>query len=79
MAFQLLQVWESYSNKSTGQLSMISVALQFAGCLARIFTSVKETGDLLVIVSYVVASVLNGIIFLQFFVYWDAGKKKKQA
>jgi mannose-P-dolichol utilization defect protein 1 len=55
---------------------LISVFLQFAGCVARIFTSIQETGDRLVIASFSVAALLNGIIFLQMFIYWDAGKKK---
>lgn len=75
---KFFQIWESYKNASTGELSMVSVALQFLGCLARIFTSVKETGDMLVIVSYIVASVLNGIVFSQFFIYWNADKEKKR-
>lgn len=54
------------------------MALQFGGCLARVFTSVKETGDALVIVMYVVATIMNGIILGQIFWYWNAAHEKKQ-
>lgn len=49
----------------------MSTFMQFAGCLARIFTSIQETGDVLVIVTYVIASLMNGLIFAQMFIYWD--------
>jgi mannose-P-dolichol utilization defect protein 1 len=52
------------------------VFLQFGGCLARIFTSIQETGDQLVILSFVVAALLNGIIFLQMIIYWGSDNKK---
>uniref|UniRef100_A0A914BU95 Mannose-P-dolichol utilization defect 1 protein homolog n=1 Tax=Acrobeloides nanus TaxID=290746 RepID=A0A914BU95_9BILA len=73
-----IQIWTNHSNKSTGQLSLISVALQFFGCLARIFTSVQETGDNLVIGSFIVAAFLNGIIFAQMFIYWDETTRQKK-
>uniref|UniRef100_A0A915CG25 Mannose-P-dolichol utilization defect 1 protein homolog n=1 Tax=Parascaris univalens TaxID=6257 RepID=A0A915CG25_PARUN len=76
VASKFLQIRASYRDGSTGQLSLISVALQFGGCLARVYTSVKETGDALVIVMYVAAVVMNGIILGQIFWYWNADKKK---
>ncbi|CAI2353315.1 unnamed protein product [Caenorhabditis sp. 36 PRJEB53466] len=77
---KLLQIWQNYQAQSTGQLSLISVFLQFAGTVARVFTSVQDTGDMLLIVSYSTAAVLNGLIFAQFFMYWSnsaAAKKKR--
>ncbi|EGT60521.1 hypothetical protein CAEBREN_00817 [Caenorhabditis brenneri] len=78
---KLLQIFQNYRAQSTGQLSLISVFLQFAGTVARVFTSVQDTGDSLLIVSYSTAAVLNGLIFAQFFMYWnkteaDARKKR---
>ncbi|CEF62674.1 MIP14691p [Strongyloides ratti] len=71
-----IQIIENFQNKSTGELSLISVGLAFGGCLARIFTSIQETGDSLIIMSYVIAGILNGIIFGQFFTYWSNKLKK---
>uniref|UniRef100_A0A183DZZ2 Mannose-P-dolichol utilization defect 1 protein homolog n=1 Tax=Gongylonema pulchrum TaxID=637853 RepID=A0A183DZZ2_9BILA len=79
IAAKVLQIHANYRQKSTGQLSLISVSLQFSGCLARIFTSMKETGDRLVIINYVIAALLNGVIFAQFFLYWKSTEKKKLA
>jgi mannose-P-dolichol utilization defect protein 1 len=52
------------------------VFLQLGGTLARIFTSIQETGDQLVILSFVVAAALNGVIFLQMLIYWSSDVKK---
>ncbi|KAJ1428880.1 hypothetical protein B484DRAFT_396631, partial [Ochromonadaceae sp. CCMP2298] len=38
---RLAQIITSYSNGTTGQLSIITAFLQFAGSLARIFTTIK--------------------------------------
>jgi mannose-P-dolichol utilization defect protein 1 len=66
----------NYRNKSTGQLAFTSVILQLGGTLARIFTSIQETGDQLVILSFVAAATLNAVIFLQMLIYWSSGDKK---
>ncbi|VDK49587.1 unnamed protein product [Anisakis simplex] len=73
VASKFLQILSSYKEGSTGQLSLISVALQFCGCLARVFTSVKETGDSLVIVTYVVSSIMNALprlVYVRVVDYW---------
>lgn len=36
----------------------------------------QETGDQLVIITYVIASLMNGLIFAQLFMYWDSTNKK---
>ncbi|CAG9536494.1 unnamed protein product [Cercopithifilaria johnstoni] len=75
---KFLQIRANYQQQNTGQLSMISVFLQFAGCLARIFTSLQETGDQLVIINYIIATLLNGIISFQFLLYWSNVEMKKK-
>jgi len=63
---QSIQIWTNYRQATTGQLSVISVFMQFGGCAARVFTSVQETnGDWLIIGPFLVATLLNGIIFAQ--------------
>jgi len=70
-----IQITHNYQNSGTGQLSTISVALQFLGCVARVFTSIQETsGDWMVIGPYILASVLNGIIFGQILYYHRVNK-----
>ncbi|KAM7539858.1 hypothetical protein Aperf_G00000035573 [Anoplocephala perfoliata] len=76
-----LQIYENYRNGSTGQLSAISVWLMAAGSLARIFTSIQETGDNLVILNFVVSSFVNIILSAQIIYYWNAkpfGQEKEE-
>ncbi|KAM6909107.1 mannose-P-dolichol utilization defect 1b [Xenentodon cancila] len=79
---RLIQAATNLHNGHTGQLSAISVFLLFAGSLARIFTSVQETGDSLMALTYVISSSCNGIIALQVLYYWNSSseqtKKKKK-
>jgi mannose-P-dolichol utilization defect protein 1 len=46
------------------------------GCLARVFTTATETGDVTLWWSFVSASILNGIIALQMFYYWNSTDSK---
>ncbi|XP_072349256.1 mannose-P-dolichol utilization defect 1 protein-like, partial [Scyliorhinus torazame] len=73
---RLIQILTNYRNGHTGQLSAITVFLLFAGSLARIFTSVQETGDQLMILTYVVASSFNGVIASQLLYYWRVSERK---
>ncbi|KAM4611784.1 mannose-P-dolichol utilization defect 1b [Polymixia lowei] len=78
---RLIQAATNFRNGHTGQLSAISVFLLFAGSLARIFTSIQETGDSLMALTYVISSSCNGIIALQVLYYWNCSaeqKKKKE-
>ncbi|XP_042368261.1 mannose-P-dolichol utilization defect 1b [Plectropomus leopardus] len=79
---RLIQAAANFRNGHTGQLSAISVFLLFAGSLARIFTSLQETGDSLMALTYVISSACNGIIALQVLYYWNSSpdhKKKKKS
>jgi len=71
MFTQLIQVMANYRNGSTGQLSAITIGLLFCGALARIFTSIQETGDITVIATYVVTFAVNAILLGQVLYYWD--------
>lgn len=67
-----VQIVTNFQNSSTGQLSAITQALLFFGSLARIFTSIQETGDFIIILSFVVGVVMNGIIMIQILYYWNS-------
>lgn len=60
-----------------GQQSFITVLLLTLGSLARVFTSVQETGDFIIILTYSLALVANSIILLQFALYPSSGSVKK--
>ncbi|CDS40883.1 mannose P dolichol utilization defect 1 protein [Echinococcus multilocularis] len=73
-----LQIYANFRNGSTGQLSAISVWLMAAGSLARIFTSIQETGDMLVILNFVVGSFVNIVLSAQIIYYWNCPLPEKK-
>ncbi|KAM8897704.1 mannose-P-dolichol utilization defect 1b isoform 2-T2 [Spinachia spinachia] len=75
---RLIQAASNFHNGHTGQLSAVSVFLLFAGSLARIFTSLQETGDSLMALTYVISSSCNGIIALQVLFYWNCSPEAKK-
>ena len=68
---KMLQVYTNYSIGHTGQLSAITAWLMFGGAFARIFTSIQETGDQLVIITFAAASLANFLIVAQIHYYWN--------
>lgn len=74
---KLNQIFLNFRNSSTGALSAITLLLQFLGCVARIFTSIQETGDQQMIINYSVISVVNGLLVLQLVYYWNNKTKKE--
>lgn len=74
---KLSQAITNYKNGSTGQLSAITCFMLFFGSLARIFTSVQETGDSMMIITYSASSFANAVIVLQLLYYWNAGVATK--
>lgn len=74
---KLIQAASNFHNGHTGQLSAVSVFLLFAGSLARIFTSLQETGDSLMAITFVISSACNCIIALQVLYYWNSSPECK--
>ena len=81
----MIQAFKNYQNGHTGQISAVTIFLLFLGSLARIFTSIQETGDSIIIFTFIIASLSNGVIAAQVLYYWkvtarilmEAEKKKK--
>lgn len=71
------QILELYRQKAPGQLSAIVVGAQFAGSLARIFTSLTEADDPLLFWGFALAAGFNGAILAELFVYWKGNQKTK--
>ncbi|KFB45623.1 AGAP008375-PA-like protein [Anopheles sinensis] len=76
---KLSQALANYRNGSTGQLSAVTCFMLLAGSLARIFTSIQETGDQMMIITYGSSSFANLVIALQVLYYWNSDKQKKSA
>mmetsp|Transcript_5580 Transcript_5580/g.4782 ORF Transcript_5580/g.4782 Transcript_5580/m.4782 type:complete len:220 (+) Transcript_5580:218-877(+) len=64
------QILENYKTKYTGELSSIMFLLNTLGNLARTFTFIKETHDLLNMFTSGLSAILNFTIFIQVFIYW---------
>lgn len=65
------QILQNYRNQSTGQLAFFTFLLSFLGVIARLGTVLLETDDFLYQLQYILSTVLNGVIVLQFALYWD--------
>lgn len=72
---KLLQAAKCFQLGHTGQISAITVFLTFFGSAARIFTSIQETGDNIMIISYIMSTAANAVIALQILWYWQATEK----
>jgi len=71
---RLPQIWMNFKNKSTGQLALTTFFLNFVGSLARIFTTLKELDDIIILSGYIMGTFLNGTILGQILIY---SEKKK--
>ncbi|KJA18987.1 hypothetical protein HYPSUDRAFT_144278, partial [Hypholoma sublateritium FD-334 SS-4] len=72
LASKLPQIRQNHRARATGQLSAFVVGAQIAGCLARVYTTVQEVGDALVLAGYVLALLLNSVLAVQLWAYWAA-------
>lgn len=75
---KLSQAYTNYSNGNTGQLSAVTCFMLFFGSLARVFTSIQETGDSLIIITYILSTLSNGVIVAQLLYYWNVGAGGKK-
>lgn len=69
---RLPQIYANYSNGSTGQLSAITSWGIFLGASARIFTTLTDVDNMMILLGYATSATLNGIIALQVVYYWNA-------
>lgn len=69
------QALTNYKSSSTGQLSAVTCSMLLFGSLARIFTSYQETGDFMMILTYVMSTAANAVIVSQLLWYWNSAEK----
>lgn len=74
----MVQAYANYKNGSTGQLSAMTCFMLLFGSTARIFTSIQETGDNVIIITYSLATIGNAILVSQFIYYYMTDDKKKK-
>ena len=74
LASKVPQMLELYKDKSRGQLSSIVVFAQLLGTIARVFTTMTETSDKLLLYGFGLATLFNAAIAAQVVYYWNGDK-----
>ncbi|KAI7907410.1 uncharacterized protein BX663DRAFT_495784 [Cokeromyces recurvatus] len=77
LAAKIPQIYTNFKNKSTGQLSVFTVVNYLAGSSARVFTTMTEIDDPLMLFGSLLAAIFNAILVLQVFIYWGNNKHVK--
>jgi len=82
-ASRLPQIARNFSAKSTGVLSLVTVSLNSFGSLARVFTTLSEVDDSLVLTGMLASASMNAVLLAQVLLYWNnsaaaAGVAKKE-
>ncbi|KAF4468103.1 mannose-P-dolichol utilization defect 1 [Fusarium albosuccineum] len=76
VASKLPQILTIFQQGGTGQLSAFAVFNYLAGSLSRIFTTLQEVDDKLILYGFVSGFILNAILALQMVFYWNAPSEK---
>ncbi|RPA71702.1 polyketide synthase [Ascobolus immersus RN42] len=80
---KLPAIYTVYKNGGTGQLSRFSVLNYLLGSIARVFTTLAETNDTLILTGFVLGAALNSVLAAQTVYYWNApaskGKKPEKS
>ncbi|KAJ6399997.1 MANNOSE-P-DOLICHOL UTILIZATION DEFECT 1 PROTEIN-like protein 1 [Salix viminalis] len=72
------QIWENFSNKSTGELSFLTCFMNFGGGLVRVFTSMQEKAPTSVVLGSLLGMITNGTILSQIIFYQKPESKKEK-
>ncbi|KAL6859973.1 hypothetical protein ACO1O0_003997 [Amphichorda felina] len=76
VASKLPQIAAIWKQGGTGQLSAFAVFNYLAGSLSRIFTTLQEVDDKLILYGFISGFALNAILALQMVYYWNAPSEK---
>ncbi|KAG8674317.1 hypothetical protein FPOAC2_00327 [Fusarium poae] len=76
VASKIPQILTIFQQGTTGQLSAFAVFNYLAGSLSRIFTTLQEVDDKLILYGFVSGFALNAILALQMIFYWNAPSEK---
>lgn len=71
LASKVPQIVTNFRNGSTGQLSAFTVFNYLAGSAARVFTTMTEVNDPVILGGFVASVALNAILALQMVMYWN--------
>jgi len=73
-----MQIYSVVKEKSTGALSIVTSFLNVAGCLARVYTTLQEVDDSIILISFLVGTLNNIAVFTLFFIYPAVKKSGKE-
>ncbi|KAI5295453.1 hypothetical protein KEM52_001324 [Ascosphaera acerosa] len=79
VASKVPQVYTIWKQGSTGQLSAFAVFAYLFGSLARVFTTVQEVDDKLILYGFLAGFAFNVILGLQMLWYWGAAPQTAEA
>lgn len=65
------QIWTIWKQGGTGQLSAFAVFNFLLGSLARVFTTLQEVDDKLILYSFLAGASLNAVLAAQMLYYWN--------
>ncbi|KAJ1983754.1 hypothetical protein H4R34_001086 [Dimargaris verticillata] len=74
LASRIPQIVTNYRNGHTGQLAAFTVFNSFLGCAVRVFTTLHEVQDPILLLGFILATCLHGILSFQMLYYWNARK-----
>ncbi|OCK85194.1 mannose-P-dolichol utilization defect 1 protein [Lepidopterella palustris CBS 459.81] len=77
VASKLPQIYAVWRQGGTGQLSAFAVFNYLAGSLSRIFTTLQEVPDPLILYGFIAGFILNFVLAAQMIWYWNSGTSKK--
>ncbi|KAF2103006.1 mannose-P-dolichol utilization defect 1 protein [Rhizodiscina lignyota] len=70
------QIYANWSQGGTGQLSAFAVFNYLAGSLSRIFTTLQEVDDPLILYGFIAGFALNAVLAAQMLYYWNSPASK---
>ncbi|KAI4120571.1 MAG: hypothetical protein LQ338_006922 [Usnochroma carphineum] len=79
VASKVPQIWTVYREGGTGQLSAFGVFTYLMGSLMRIFTTLQEVDDKLILYGFVAGFLLNAVLAAQMVYYWRSPATARHA
>ncbi|KAF3938900.1 hypothetical protein ABW19_dt0210362 [Dactylella cylindrospora] len=78
LASKLPQIYTVWKEGGTGQLSAFAVFNFLAGSLARVFTTLQEVDDPLILYGFLGGAILNAVLAAQMIYYWNSSSTKSK-
>jgi mannose-P-dolichol utilization defect 1 len=72
IASKVPQIWTNWKQGSTGQLSAFAVFNYLAGSVSRIFTTLQEVDDKVILYGFIAGGFLNAVLAAQMVWYWNS-------